>query len=123
MDGSKARLRLSDTAASFHLNSSLVPGHLFSCHLELSVDPANSGDKKMSTSTKGCRELNFKISGILVYFDSMKLAEPTSGESLEQLQIFHIFLQGSARQTMCSLAVISCSSLPTAATSEPASAQ
>ena len=45
-DGSKARLRLSDTAASFHLNSSLVPGHHFSCHIELSVDPANSGDKR-----------------------------------------------------------------------------
>ena len=80
-DGSKARLRLSDTAASFHLNSSLVPGHHFSCHIELSVDPANSGDKRRSSATKWCTEFNLNNSGILVYFDSMKLAEPTNGES------------------------------------------
>ena len=52
LDDSKTRLRLSDTAASFHLNINLVPGHHFSCHIELNVNPANSGDRRRSSATK-----------------------------------------------------------------------
>lgn len=60
VDGSKSRLKMADTAASFHLNSSLLPGSHFTCHLELILASSKSG--------------------FLVYFDSMNLAEPTNGE-------------------------------------------
>ena len=36
-DSGKMRLRLGNTAATFKLNSSLIPGHVFNCHLELII--------------------------------------------------------------------------------------
>merc|ERR1719192_1983372 len=35
---------MEDTAASFHLNSSLLPGSLFECHLELVLETPDSGE-------------------------------------------------------------------------------
>ena len=42
-DSAKVRLRLGHTAATFSLNSSLVPGALFNCHLELALDSSKLG--------------------------------------------------------------------------------
>ena len=42
-DGSKVRLKLTDSVASFHLNSSLLPGTSFTCHVELILDSSKSG--------------------------------------------------------------------------------
>ena len=42
-DNGKVRLRMGDMAATFQLNSSLVPGQVFNCHLELALDSSNSG--------------------------------------------------------------------------------
>lgn len=42
-DSAKVRLRLGNTAATFSLNSSLVPGALFNCHLELALDSSKLG--------------------------------------------------------------------------------
>ena len=42
-DSAKVRLRLGNTAATFSLNSSLVPGELFNCHLELALDSSKLG--------------------------------------------------------------------------------
>ena len=36
-------MRLEDSVASFQLNSSLVPGHIFNCHLELVLDQSDLG--------------------------------------------------------------------------------
>merc|ERR1719232_1255868 len=36
-------MRLEDSVASFQLNSSLVPGHIFNCHLELVLDQTDLG--------------------------------------------------------------------------------
>jgi len=59
-DGSKVRLKLTDSVASFHLNSSLVPGSHFTCHVELILDSSKFG--------------------FFVYFDSMKISPPLDGE-------------------------------------------
>merc|ERR1719220_1754360 len=59
-DGSKVRLKLTDFVASFHLNSSLVPGSHFTCHVELILDSSKFG--------------------FFVYFDSMKISPPLDGE-------------------------------------------
>ena len=48
-DNGKVRLRMGDLAATFQLNSSLVPGQIFNCHLELSVDSSTFG--KLSKAT------------------------------------------------------------------------
>ena len=45
-DLAKVRLRLGNSAAaSFQLNSSLVPGRVFNCHLELALDSSKLGKK------------------------------------------------------------------------------
>lgn len=62
-DGSVSRVKMEDTAASFHLNSSLLPGSLFECHLELVLETPDSG--------------------FLVYFDSLALAQPSKGGECE----------------------------------------
>jgi len=59
-DGSKVRLKLTDSVASFHLNSSLLPGTSFTCHVELILDSSKSG--------------------FFAYFDSMKISPPTDGD-------------------------------------------
>jgi len=59
-DGSKVRLKLTDSVASFHLNSSLVPGSHFTCHVELILDSSKFG--------------------FFVYFDAMKISPPLDGE-------------------------------------------
>lgn len=46
-DGRKVRMRMEDTVSSFQLNSSLVPGNLFNCHLELVLDSSDSGNSKL----------------------------------------------------------------------------
>ena len=46
-DGRKVRMRMEDTVSSFQLNSSLVPGNLFNCHLELVLDSDDSGNSKL----------------------------------------------------------------------------
>ena len=43
-DGGKVRLRLEDSVASFQLNSSLIPGNIFNCHLELVLETSDSGE-------------------------------------------------------------------------------
>jgi len=56
-DSGKTRLRLGNTAATFKLNSSLIPGHMFNCHLELALDSSKLGffvyfeDLNLSPST------------------------------------------------------------------------
>merc|ERR1719471_824189 len=62
-DGRKVRMRLEDSVASFQLNSSLVPGHIFNCHLELVLDQSDLG--------------------FFVYFDSMSLNEDKDGDCEE----------------------------------------
>jgi len=42
-DSGKVRLRLGQSAATFQLNSSLVPGTQFNCHLELALDSSQFG--------------------------------------------------------------------------------
>jgi len=42
-DSAKVRLRLGNSAATFQLNSSLIPGSLFNCHLELALDSSKLG--------------------------------------------------------------------------------
>jgi len=59
-DGRKVRMRMEDTVSAFQLNSSLVPGSLFNCHLELVLDSSDSG--------------------FFVYFDLMWMADETGGE-------------------------------------------
>jgi len=59
-DGRKVRMRMEDTVSSFQLNSSLVPGNLFNCHLELVLDSDDSG--------------------FFVYFDLMWMADESGGE-------------------------------------------
>merc|ERR1719232_126950 len=54
-------MRLEDSVASFQLNSSLVPGHIFNCHLELVLDQTDLG--------------------FFVYFDSMSLNEEGEDEA------------------------------------------
>ena len=45
-DLAKVRLRLGNSAAAtFQLNSSLVPGRVFNCHLELALDSSKLGKK------------------------------------------------------------------------------
>ena len=44
-DSAKVRLRLGTSASSFSLNSSLVPGTLFNCHLELALDSSKLGEQ------------------------------------------------------------------------------
>ena len=39
----QVRLKLTDFVASFHLNSSLVPGSHFTCHVELILDSSKFG--------------------------------------------------------------------------------
>merc|ERR1719232_1784206 len=56
-------MRLEDSVASFQLNSSLVPGHIFNCHLELVLDQTDLG--------------------FFVYFDSMSLNEDKDGDCEE----------------------------------------
>ena len=51
-DSAKVRLRLGNTAATFSLNSSLVPGALFNCHLELALDSSKLGNDKIQISDK-----------------------------------------------------------------------
>ena len=46
-DGRKVRMGMEDTVSSFQLNSSLVPGSLFNCHLELVLDSSDSGNSKL----------------------------------------------------------------------------
>jgi len=58
--GGKVQLSISETPISLQLNSSLLPGALFECHLEL-----------LLFSTK---------SGFFVYFDSLKISGPSDGE-------------------------------------------
>ena len=48
-DSAKVRLRLGNTAATFSLNSSLVPGALFNCHLELALDSSKLGLTKFKS--------------------------------------------------------------------------
>jgi len=56
-DGGKVGLVISDVVSSFYLNSSLVPGETFSCHIEMVVRSSNTG--------------------FFVYFEEMYLSEPT----------------------------------------------
>jgi len=58
--GGKVQLSISETPLSLQLNSSLLPGTTFECHLELIL-----------FSTK---------SGFFVYFDSLKISGPNDGE-------------------------------------------
>ena len=52
-DLAKVRLRLGNSAAaSFQLNSSLVPGRVFNCHLELALDSSKLG-KKLKQQSEG----------------------------------------------------------------------
>ena len=41
----QVRLKLTDFVASFHLNSSLVPGSHFTCHVELILDSSKFGQR------------------------------------------------------------------------------
>ena len=52
-DNGKVRLRLGDLAATFQLNSSLVPELVFNCHLELAVESSSFGNSfnKFITTT------------------------------------------------------------------------
>jgi len=59
-DGQKVRMRIEDAVSFFQLNSSLIPGSLFNCHLEVVIDSSGSG--------------------FFVHFDSMLMAEETGGE-------------------------------------------
>ena len=58
-DSAKVRLRLGNTAATFSLNSSLVPGALFNCHLELALDSSKLGLTKSA--------LHYIASYLLIY--------------------------------------------------------
>lgn len=58
--GGKVQLSISETPISLQLNSSLLPGALFECHLELLLFSAKSG--------------------FFVYFDSLKISGPSDGE-------------------------------------------
>jgi len=62
-DGGKVRMKLEDSVASFQLNSSLIPGNIFNCHLELVLETSDSG--------------------FFVYFDSLLLSEETGGDCEE----------------------------------------
>ena len=76
----QVRLKLTDSVASFHLNSSLVPGSHFTCHVELILDSSKFG-KRMCCG-RGELELMILVSGFFVYFDSMKISPPLDGVSL-----------------------------------------
>ena len=43
-DGRKVRMRQEENVSSFQLNSSLVPGKVFNCHLELVLNHPDSGE-------------------------------------------------------------------------------
>lgn len=62
-DGRKVRMRQEENVSSFQLNSSLVPGHVFNCHLELVLTQPDSG--------------------FFVYFDWMSLEQEVDGECEE----------------------------------------
>jgi len=62
-DGGKVRMKLEESVASFQLNSSLIPGNVFNCHLELVLDSSDSG--------------------FFLYFDSLLLSEESEGECEE----------------------------------------
>ena len=51
-DGRKVRMKMEESVASFQLNSSLVPGNIFNCHLELVLDNSDSGMKLMTDGNK-----------------------------------------------------------------------
>jgi len=54
-DGGKVTIGIRDVVSSFYLNSSLVPGETFNCHIEMVVRSANTG--------------------MFVYFEEMYLSE------------------------------------------------
>ena len=51
-DGRKVRMRQEENVSSFQLNSSLVPGHVFNCHLELVLTQPDSGNVNKYISIK-----------------------------------------------------------------------
>ena len=43
-------MKLEESVASFQLNSSLIPGNIFNCHLELVLDSSDSGNLTRTSS-------------------------------------------------------------------------
>ena len=66
-DLAKVRLRLGNSAAaSFQLNSSLVPGRVFNCHLELALDSSKLGKKWKQQSEENTKDFIFER--VQIYF-------------------------------------------------------
>ena len=66
-DLAKVRLRLGNSAAaSFQLNSSLVPGRVFNCHLELALDSSKLGKKLKQQSEGNTKMLNVGSTGLFI---------------------------------------------------------
>ena len=76
-DNGKVRLKLQEKVLTFQLNSSLVPGSYFNCHLELAVDYHDYGESIFKNKKVGFHQglyLICDISGFFVYFERMDFA-------------------------------------------------
>ena len=71
-DGGKVRMRLEESVASFQLNSSLIPGNIFNCHLELVLDSSDSGSNfplshySHTLLSVCCHDININLTPSLV---------------------------------------------------------
>ena len=67
-DNSKVRMSMEESVASFQLNSSLVPGNVFNCHLELYLDKSDSGKRdEMDSERWEGGQINANHLGLLLH--------------------------------------------------------
>jgi len=79
-DLAKVRLRLGTSAAGFRLNSSLVPGTEFNCHLELALDSSKLGffvyfEDLSVTPSKDCVEDYVQFGRDILFITSFRSAK------------------------------------------------
>ena len=87
-DLAKVRLRLGNSAAaSFQLNSSLVPGRVFNCHLELALDSSKLGKKWKQQS-----EENTKLARLLKSTNIFNASYYRVWRKYHEIYIIHIII-------------------------------
>merc|ERR1711874_289493 len=79
-DLAKVRLRLGTSAAGFRLNSSLVPGRVFNCHLELALDSSKLGffvyfEDLTVTASTDCEEDYVQFGRDILFITSYRSAK------------------------------------------------
>ncbi|XP_023348172.1 uncharacterized protein LOC111716887 [Eurytemora carolleeae] len=93
-DGGKVGIVINDVVSAFFLNSSLVPGETFNCHVEMVVRSANTGffvyfeEMNLSESTlSGCNE-DFVQFGRDILFVTSHLSKKYCGR-MEKVSLSH----------------------------------